>query len=403
MKKIFYYLLIAVASVGFVSCSNNDPDPEPEPGPGPNKPDVPADFINSFFVLNRGSNAENGQKEGTLSYYTYSPLEGKLLSSALTSFKDVNDQWLGINPNAMAVYDKYLWVVINESNRIEVIDTDTRKSVKQISFNDQKFAYPRQIFIDADKAYITFSGDAAGQDAGGYIAQYNCKTYEMIQYLPVGSTANKPDGIVIVGEYIYCADNYGIKIDNGYENGNQVVRWLKNSDWMNKAESNLESLPLKDGVTPTDIVTNGTEIFVRCSGIDGQGIRKKPSMIYKINNYDTKPFCEGTLMKVDKNNLYVINAPENGLQKNITYKCYSVVDNNLVSDLLEPGEGVDFPKSLAVDDVTGDIIIGSATMVNGYESKTANGYFKLYSSKGKFILKGETGIDPFDILFLPKK
>ncbi|MDE6643379.1 MAG: hypothetical protein K2K27_04695 [Muribaculaceae bacterium] len=405
MKKIFYSLFMAVASVAFISCSSNDPEPDPNPTPGPGEDDpieIPADAINSFYVLNRGSNTKDSQVDGTLSYYTYSPSEGKLLSTALTAFKDVNDYSLGNNPNAMAVYDKYLWVVINESNRIEVIDMETKKSVKQISFSEEKYGSPRQIWIDEDKAYITFVSDnTENSAAGGYIAQYNCKTYEMIQYFPVGSKANKPDGIVVVGEYVYCADNYGIKIEDGFEDGNLVVRWLKNSDWTS-ANNGLEQIIIKGGLTPTDIVTNGTEVFVICSGVDASNTRKKNSTVYKITGYEGNAFCEGTLMKVDKKYLYVINAPKNAVTP-ITYKRYSVIDNNDVTNMLAEGEGVDYPTSLAIDEWTGDIIIGSATKVGGYVSETTNGYFNLYSSDGKKLLKGETGIDPFDILFRPVK
>ncbi|MDE6353043.1 MAG: hypothetical protein K2K88_07905, partial [Muribaculaceae bacterium] len=80
-----------------------------------------------------------------------------------------------------------------------------------------------------------------------------------------------------------------------------------------------------------------------------------------------------------------------------------VIDNNDVTNMLAEGEGVDYPTSLAIDEWTGDIIIGSATKVGGYVSETTNGYFNLYSSDGKKLLKGETGIDPFDILFRPVK
>ncbi|MDE6224620.1 MAG: hypothetical protein K2M25_00600 [Muribaculaceae bacterium] len=393
MKKIFYSLLVAAASVSFISCSSNNDEPEPNPNPNPD-PDSPTETtINNFVVLNRGS--KDNKINGSLSYFTY---DGNLLNTTLTAFEDKDDSSLGINPNAMAVYDNKLFVCINEANRIDIIDMDTKQKVNQITFEDQKFQHPRQIWIDEDKAYISMYDDGSEVSvSGGYVVQYDCKTLEMLQYLPVGKYCNKPDGIVVVGNFLYIAYNKNLAIEDGFEDGTTVIRLDKRTDWLSAPEDQRE--PITVGLNPTDIVTNGTEIFVLC---EGDGVKTR-SQIWKItDNYVGKFFVEGSMMKVDDKYLYVINNPKNGVSP-ITYKRYSVVDPNDVTDMIDPEDGVEYPTSLTLDNETGNIIIGSAVVKDGVVSNTSNGYVNVYSKEGKKLVSGETGIDPFDILVLPKK
>lgn len=129
MKKI---ILFASVIVLLVSCTKDN--------------DVTGSFLtgNGVFIINEG-NFMGGN--GSLSFYSYDSL--KIYNDL---FLNANGRPLGDVPNSMAVSGERIYIVVNNSGKIEVVDRNTMESVKTIT----GLSAPRHIsIISNSKAYVS--------------------------------------------------------------------------------------------------------------------------------------------------------------------------------------------------------------------------------------------------------
>ncbi len=126
-------LLLTLVLFLFISCTK-DPDNENDT------------FLsgNGIFLLNEG-NFMGGN--GSISFYSYDSL--KIFNNL---FAGINGRPLGDVPNSLAISGERIYVVVNNSGKIEVIDKNNLESVATIS----KLKAPRNIgIISSAKAYVT--------------------------------------------------------------------------------------------------------------------------------------------------------------------------------------------------------------------------------------------------------
>lgn len=129
MKKI---ILFASVIVLLVSCTKDN--------------DVTGSFLagNGVFIINEG-NFMGGN--GSLSFYSYDSL--KIYNDL---FLNANGRPLGDVPNSIAISGERIYIVVNNSGKIEVVDRNTMESVKTIT----GLSAPRHIsIISNSKAYVS--------------------------------------------------------------------------------------------------------------------------------------------------------------------------------------------------------------------------------------------------------
>lgn len=130
MKQLFLFLSAAIL---LASCTK-DPD------------DQSGSFLsgNGVFIINEG-NFLGGN--GSLSFYSYDSL--KIYNNL---FINANGRPLGDVPNSMAISGERIYIVVNNSGKVEVVDKNTMESVKTIT----GLKAPRNIaIISSSKAYVT--------------------------------------------------------------------------------------------------------------------------------------------------------------------------------------------------------------------------------------------------------
>ena len=187
MKK--YLLGLAVLLMGtavMTSCSDDNDGPET----------YLQVYSTGAYVVNSGN--------------MYSKIESSLTaidyaSSTATQnvFKTANGRTLGNTANDGIVYGNKIYLAVDQSNTIEVIDKKTKQSIKQIKttelLGNAEGAHPRHIIAGGGNVYFT--------TYGGYVAAVDTTSFALQKKWQVG---NYPEGLVFCNHTLYVANsNYG--------------------------------------------------------------------------------------------------------------------------------------------------------------------------------------------------
>lgn len=187
MKK--YLLGLAVLLMGtavMTSCSDDNDGPET----------YLQVYSTGAYVVNSGN--------------MYSKIESSLTaidyaSSTATQnvFKTANGRTLGNTANDGIVYGNKIYLAVDQSNTIEVIDKKTKQSIKQIKttelLDNAEGAHPRHIIAGGGNVYFT--------TYGGYVAAVDTTSFALQKKWQVG---NYPEGLVFGNHTLYVANsNYG--------------------------------------------------------------------------------------------------------------------------------------------------------------------------------------------------
>ena len=106
-------------------------------------------------------------------------------------FRSKNHRGLGDTANDMAIYGSKLYIVVNVSSQIEVIDRASGLSLKRIPVLNENGSsrQPRYIAFHKDKAYVC--------SFDGTVARIDTTSLEIEEYATVG---RNPDGICVQGD-----------------------------------------------------------------------------------------------------------------------------------------------------------------------------------------------------------
>ena len=158
-----------------------------------------------MLVLSEGLFNMNNSR---LSYYNFETKELKT-----NYFKEKNKRGLGDTANDMIRYGSKIYIVVNVSSQVEVIDANTGYSVKQIPVfdEDDKARQPRYLTGKDGKVYVTcFDGN---------LLRIDTVKLEIDGMVKCG---RNPEGLCIANEKIYVANSGGLDNPN-YDNTVSVV------------------------------------------------------------------------------------------------------------------------------------------------------------------------------------
>lgn len=215
MNKIIPFLFLVIFTV---SCS------DPENGQG--------DYYlrgEGAFIVNEG-NFRWGN--GSLSFYSYD--SARLYN---TVFESVNGRPLGDVPFSLAQSERSLFIVVNNSGKIEVANLSTLKTSATID----SLISPRFIcLINASKAYVT----SLYSDS---VAIFNPATAKLTGFINLASTS---ESIIKTGDKVYVAN---------WTRGNEVVVIDPSDDRI--------SGRIEVGAEPESMVIDrNNSLWVLCSG-----------------------------------------------------------------------------------------------------------------------------------------
>jgi YVTN family beta-propeller protein len=364
-KKIFYYLsLLAALFITFTTaCSDDDGpiDEEPEQG------------IEALLILSEG---RWGKNESTLSRYDIEM--GEIIKDY---FRAVNQRRLGDTGNDMIRYGSKIYIVVNGSSIVEVVDAVTGKSLRQIAMKqeDGSAKQPRQIASHDGKVYVTSFDDT--------VTRIDSVSLQIDGTVEVGLA---PEGIVIKNNKIWVANSGGLNYENGYDNTVSVIDAL----------TFKEEKKIKVGTNPANLqADNQGNIYVSVLGnrMSDDPENYIPPAFKRINPASGVVTTIEEVTSPDRfviwdNKAYIISGSYGN--KVVVYDCFKeeLVSDNFVTDGTELG----IIYNIAADEKTGDIFL--MELDSDY---TTPGSVHCFSNEGKLkYTVPRVGINPTAVIVM---
>lgn len=364
MKKIRFTLTAAVMAALFggtlTSCSDDDPEDQPEV----------VETLSGIYTVNSGN--QRSKIAGSMTSYNYT--DGTVTDPMADAFMQANGIALGDTPQQALVYGSKMYIAVYESNVIWVTNPHTLKLIDKIT-PEGNATGPRALTAHDGKVYASMFT--------GYVCSIDTTALVIDKAVKVGPN---PEELAVANNKLYVANSDGINYLNNYADCSISILDLP-------AMTEHKIKDITKVLNPTKMVSNGTEVFTICMGNYGD----IPATVKKINGDNVQDICPGTLMAINGNELYVINAPYGAPE--VTYQVYSTTTGSKIRDMVN--EPVESPSAIAVDPVTGDIVILSYTLSDaGYAQYGEPCYGNIYLDNGTISTSFKCGVGATSLTFV---
>ncbi len=358
--KIRNFLIPALATVTFISSCSSDDDitemPEEETG----------EYAKGVLILNEGN---FGSGNSTVSF-----IDENLEDITNDIFgKENQGDALGDTGQSIGFYEDYAFIVMNVSNKIEVVNRFTFESVASI---DSGLENPRYIIFSNENAYVTNWGDGTNPD-DDFVAVIDLANFSLLNNIEV---AEGPETLIAQDGKVYVAHL------GGYSFNNKI-------SVINAGSNTVEEI-VQVGDRPNSMEIEDGYLWVSCSGLPGYAEQETAGKIVKIDlasleishEFEFENFSDhpGNL-RIDNDIVYyTIGA---------SVYTFNDDDENLPESAFFELDGVASLYGFEVDN--GKIYAASAN-----SDFTGNGDVFIYDAvNGEIITDFEGGINPNGIFF----
>ncbi|MDX6189889.1 hypothetical protein SGQ83_11060 [Flavobacterium sp. Fl-318] len=248
MKKLNkLFLALLVSSAFFASCSSDDDTTDPVQEPRGN-------YDGGLFIANEG-NFEKGN--GSISYLSEDlKIENNVFSLVNTGKK------IGDAPQSIGFNGNFAYIVVNGSNKIEVVNRYTFKSIATVTAD---LSNPRYIAFANGKGYVTNWGDGASA-TDDYVAIFDLTANKITSKIPV---VEGPEKIIENNGSLYVAHK------GGFSQGNSLTVI---SSATNKVTTNFVV-----GDVPSSLVKDNGTLYVLCNGRPSYAAPETAGKLVKVN------------------------------------------------------------------------------------------------------------------------
>ncbi|MCF8322977.1 MAG: hypothetical protein K9I26_07565 [Flavobacterium sp.] len=354
MKFSKLVLVALVSSVFFVSCNEEDLVETPL-----------GSYDNGILILNQGG---FGKGNSSVSY-----LSNDFITDQNNIFSLVNPSiTLGDTGQDIGLYQNLAFIVLNVSNKIEVVN---RYTMAHIATINSGLNNPRYIAFSNGKAFITNWGDG-GSPTDDYVAVLNLSSYKIVYSIPV---VEGPERIIANNSKLYVAHQ------GGYGFGKTITVINGSSDTV--------ATTINVGDVPNSLEVDNGSLFVLCGGKPG----------YSLSETD------GSLVKIDLSNNTVsstINFPEKKhpsnldiINSDIFYTIDSGVYQSKTSSTSLPSASIFNTTEQGVYGVYSFAVNNNKIFVGDAGNYSSNGKVYVYSLTGTLEHQYTVGIIPAGFYF----
>lgn len=327
---------------------------------------LPTGEKTQFFVLSEGT---WGSNNSNLAYYN---LAKRTSDSAF--FASNNGRGLGDSANDMILVGTRIFIVVNVSSQIEVIDSKTGKSIKSIKmFNGTAAKEPRRIIAYKGKIYVSSFDDT--------VTRIDANSLEIDGSVQVGYD---PEGMCVVNDKLYVANSGGLEWANGYDKTVSII----------DINSFQVTGKITVGVNPVKMAADSQgDIYLTTNG-------DYNTIPAKFQRIDTKtgnvqdielPVSNFTIFN-DKAYTYSYDYFTKNMSVQV-YDCLTekVINSNFISD----GTKIQIPYSIQVNPENEDVFITDAI-----DNKVSGDVYCFDKNGKKKYRIQNVGINPNGVLFL---
>lgn len=316
-----------------------------------------------IFILNEGGFNQNN---ASLSYYDY---DAKTLTADI--FNQENHRGLGDTGNDAQIYGSKMYIVVNASSTVEVLNSKTAKSIKQVTLKTNKNVnrQPRFIVFNNNKAFISnFDGTVAVLDTASLTIE---------KYITVG---DNPEQMAIANGKLYVANSGGLNYPN-YDKTVSVI------DLATLTEIKKITVTLNPNGVATD---QYGDVYIKSVGNYDD---VKPALTIIDSKTD---LVKTTINDFKGSNMTIAGDlaffTVTGGAKIFNVQTETVVKEQFVTD----GTIITSPYGIDIDNLTGEVFITDA------KNYASNGQVFCFDKDGKKKYVLTTGISPNGVIFINK-
>jgi len=303
---------------------------------------------------------------------TYNLTNGTLVPDI---FLAVNKRGLGDTANDMGMYGSKIYVVVNVSSQVEVLDAATGKSLRRIALFDAKGAArePRYVDFHNGKAYVcSFDGSVVKIDTAS------------LQIEATVQCGKNPDGICVARNKLYVSNSGGLNFPN-YDNTVSVI----------DVATFTELKKITVGINPGKIMADSEgDVYVVSRGDYGAN----PTKLQRIDtstdelstSFDT---IQALNFSISNDTAYIYNIDYSTQTSQIVVfdcKAEKLISERFITDNTK----LTTPFGIDINPVNGDVYITDS------KSYTVWGDVFCFDRAGKLKFKlMEIGLNPKKILF----
>ncbi len=211
-------------------------------------------YDHGVVITNEGN---FGSNTGSVSFY--SPVTDTIYNNI---FEQINNVALGDVVQSFSVIKDKGYIVVNNSNKVEVVLLSSFKSMGVIVAH-----FPRHLIsVTGEKAYLTINGTSPGQ-----VLVINTSSMTITDSIVVGA---KPENLLLIGSKVFVANgNYG---------ADSTISVIDT-----KTDSVIRTVNVADGACNM-VTTDNLNIWIICQG----------NMVYNAN-YELIKETDAHLVKMD--------------------------------------------------------------------------------------------------------
>lgn len=355
MKKNLI-LISSLAILILASCKKTD-----VPGVPPVQP------AKGVYVLSEGAFFGNNSKLGFYSFAT-----GSIAGDFFVQQNPTIPAGVGGLATDMVIYGSKLFVVVDQSNKVTVLNAADAKFIKDIPFLAGGLPIEPRYATSANGKIFVTAWD-------GSVNVIDTASLTITKKIPVGLN---PEGLVVSGNNLYVSNSGGLT--STFDSTVSVINLT----------TLMETAKIYVGKNPTSITADESgNIYVACQGDYGSN-KAKLVKVNTTNNSITKS-ADTTVggLKYYDNALYVTGG-YSGVQnvRKLNTTDFKAIAANFVTD----GTAVLNPYSVNIDTQNGDVYVTDA------KNNVSTGALFCFDKTGrkKFSVATTPGVNPNKVVFI---
>ncbi len=378
MTKFLKLAAIALLAITTASCADDPEIPEPEGTIVEGSHASDGGGYTGFYLLNQGN---MGSNKCTLDYFSYK--NGTYTRNIYSAANPDQIMELGDVGNDLAIYDGMLFIVVNGSNKVEILDAATAKHIAKVDISS-----PRSIAFYGNVAYVTsFVG---GEGDNGSVVAFDIYSFKKLSSVSVG---RMPEGITVIGNKLYVA-NSGDYQNPDYKNYISVIDI-----------ATLHETAKIDG--PINLQHIRVDYYGSLWASSRGNYADKASCLARFTAKDGVFSQTATVdqavsnMTLTNDKLYSIGSTyDKNWNATYSYNTLGITGNgyseegSFITDGTE--KDITAPFCVAVNPGSGEIYVTDA------KNYASSGSVLCYSKEGKLLWKATTGDVPANIVFCKK-